>query len=244
MQRRPLTLNEPSRGVQLPVLSADSRDAGRQQRQRRVLAAVERQRALLAGDDLAALAESVSSSHVARHLDRLGHLADGQRRGPRAGGRRLPTCTLSTDGHREAGLVGGDDVAADAHGEELVVAVGVGAGVALTPVSRLVRVTVAPATTAPRSCRARCRPRWRFRTGPARGRQASSGSASTRPRPPRDAFAGNAAARVSRTRSGARRDEGTVGHKLSGGASSRTYRRSSARSPCPPACRSPRPPQP
>ena len=56
--RRPLTLNAPSRGV-LPVVSDEPRelDAGRQQRERRILARDERQRPrLIAGDHLAALA--------------------------------------------------------------------------------------------------------------------------------------------------------------------------------------------
>ena len=56
--RRPLTLNAPSRGVPLVALvERRLADAGREQRQRRVLAPVQRQLPhLLAGDDLAALA--------------------------------------------------------------------------------------------------------------------------------------------------------------------------------------------
>ena len=124
--------------------------ARRQQRQRRVLAAVERQRpGLLAGDDLAAIARVGLQQHRARaDFDLLGDLADGHRQIDALPGADRDLHVVD-ERDREAGLLGGDQIGADADGEELEVAVRVGHRSALTPVCVLVSVTLASGTTAP-----------------------------------------------------------------------------------------------
>ena len=101
--------------------------AGREQRELRVLAAVERQGAReLAADHLAAVARvGLQLRGRGPHLHLLGELAHGHRH-VHAQTRADRDLHVVDDRHREAGLVGGHHVAADAHVEELVVPLGVG----------------------------------------------------------------------------------------------------------------------
>ena len=150
--RRPLTLNAPSRGVPLAALvERRLADAGREQRQRRVLAAVQRQLAhLLAGDHLAALAGVGLDQRRRRgDLDLLGDLADRHLQVD-AQARRHLHLDVVHQRDREAGLLRGDEVDARPDGDELVVAV---ARSWCAPPRRrsavLVSVTLASGTVAP-----------------------------------------------------------------------------------------------
>ena len=101
--------------------------ARRQQRELRVLAAVQRQGARdFTADHLAAVARIGLQLHGGRaHFHGLGDLADGHGDvHAQAGAHRH--LHVVDDRDREAGLVGGDDVAADPHVGELVAAGGVG----------------------------------------------------------------------------------------------------------------------
>ena len=125
--RRPLTLNEPSRGVKPPVFSADSRTPV-------VSSASDEYSRPFSGSARVCspvitwprwLVSVSSSVRRGGHLDPLGQLSDLQRQVdalPRADGQ--PDVVGERD--REAGLLGGHHVGADADRDELVAAVGVG----------------------------------------------------------------------------------------------------------------------
>ena len=102
-------------------------DAGREQRERRVLAAVERELAhLVAGNHLPALARvGLEERRLRRHGDALGDLPDRQREvdAPPRGHLHFHV-VHERDG--EAGLLRGDDVDAGADGDELEPAVSAG----------------------------------------------------------------------------------------------------------------------
>ena len=128
--RRPLTLNDPSRGAfGEPVLTIDSRAP--------VVSATSAEYSRpFSGSSTACRREitwprwllSVSSrTHVARDLDRLARLADREREIDALAGADAHRDVVGRR-RREGLLPGREPVAADAHGEELVVAVGVGRG--------------------------------------------------------------------------------------------------------------------
>ena len=98
--------------------------ARRQQRQRRILAAVERQRlGLLAGDHLAAIARvGLQQDHPRADRHRFRHLADRHAEVDALAGANGDLHVVD-ERDREAGLLGRHHVGADAHGEELEVPV-------------------------------------------------------------------------------------------------------------------------